>query len=154
MTKQAMMERLRSIAIQAIKVQDKVDRDDLDALVELVGGIESDLEVVAGEINLALGDRKDRQAQRHAAERCDPNDPAWEVTDAGKQTLQQMLDDTSHTPDQHPLSILFQGKEYYRTGKVGAHIETGEWSAEYGRREGGVEYRVWQRLHSHIIDPD
>jgi hypothetical protein len=154
MDKKQVTERLRSIAIQAVQAQDKLDRDDFDDLCELVGSIEMDLEVVAGEISTAIAAREEQQAQKHAAERCDPNDPAWEVPDAGKQTLQEMLDQSEHLPEQHPLTVVFQGKTYYRTGKVGAHIETGEWTAEYSRRERAVESRVWQRLHSQIIDPD
>lgn len=60
---------------------------------------------------------------------------------------------TEHAPstDTRPLSALatpvaeieFEGRTYYRTGKVGTDRRTGAPKAEYSCHEPGLEHRAW-----------
>jgi hypothetical protein len=50
----------------------------------------------------------------------------------------------------YPLFIEVDGREYSRTGKCGTHIQTGQFSVEYGckwrdQRLGMLEGRAWLR---------
>lgn len=50
-----------------------------------------------------------------------------------------------------PAIVTYQGREYYRTGKIGTNRETGNPSAEYADRE---DRRVWLDRVTGIVAPD
>lgn len=59
----------------------------------------------------------------------------------------------------YQITIEYEGRTYYRTGKTGTHIASGEHSAEYANhsnygQSGNVERRVWVRFPSGTIEAD
>lgn len=57
---------------------------------------------------------------------------------------------------QHPVTVQFQNRKYYATGKTGTHIASGEHVAEYqcSHEVTNFELRVWHRTPSNIVYED
>lgn len=58
--------------------------------------------------------------------------------------------------ESHPTHIQHKGRTYYKTGKYGKNMKTGEHSAEYSHHDDkkGLEFRAWRDHSGKVVSDD